>query len=373
MDLAEYLDGGVQDILETMGKFYLSHARGLKFLAGETASIARASRRRRKLEKDGLHVPLFLIASVASECNLNCAGCYARANGTIGPKAKERELSDETWGRIFDEAEQLGVSFALLAGGEPTMRRPVIQEAARHKSIVFPVFTNGLLIDEGYLELFDKNRNLIPVFSLEGDGMRTDARRGPGVAEAMRPKMAACKDRRILWGASITVTTENYDQVTSDEYVADLHELGCGLIVYVEYVPVDPSTRHLALGREMQEKLLERIAIMHADDAYRGTMMVSFPGSEEFMGGCLAAGRGFFHIAQDGAAEPCPFSPFSVANVREVGLEGALRSSFFERVQGIEGNYASSHEGGCTLFMHADEVEQAMEAAVAEALRTATV
>lgn len=366
MNLAAYLDGGVEDILDTMGKFYLSHRRGRAFLAREVVNYSRASRRRARLAGCGLHVPLFLIASIASECNLNCSGCYARANGTIGPEAKARELTDEQWGALFDEADELGVSFCLLAGGEPTMRRRVIEEAAKRSSILFPIFTNGLLLDEGYIDLFDEHRNLIPVFSIEGDGMRTDARRGPGVADRMRPKMADCKGRRILWGASITVTIENFDQVTSDEYVLDLHELGCGLIFYIEYVPVDPTTRHLALDRRRQELLLERIATLHADDAYRGTMMVAFPGSEEFMGGCLAAGRGFFHIAQDGSAEPCPFSPYSVANVCEVGLKGALSSSFFGRVQKIEGAYASSHEGGCTLFSHADEVVRAMEAALAE-------
>ncbi len=362
MNLAEYLDGGVQDILATMGKFYLSHPRGLAFLARETAHVASASRRRTQLAREGIHVPLFLIASIASECNLNCAGCYARLNGTVGPEAKQRELSAEQWNGVFDEAAEIGVSFILLAGGEPTLRTDVIESAARHSSIMFPVFTNGLLLDESYLELFDRNRNLVPVFSIEGDGMRTDARRGPGVAEALRPKMAACQQRRILWGASITVTTENFDQVTSDAYVANLHKLGCGLIVYVEYVPVDAQSKKLALDRTQQQKLLDRIDTMHASDAYRGTMMVSFPGSEEFMGGCLAAGRGFFHIAQDGSAEPCPFSPFSVANVREVGLRGALTSGFFERVQAIEGEHSAEHEGGCTLFLHADEVEAALRA-----------
>lgn len=366
MDLAAYLDGGVRDILDTAGKFYFSHPRGLKFLAATTTHIARASRRRRLLAKDGLQVPIFLIASIASECNLNCVGCYARKNGAIGPEAKTRELTDDEWRQVFDEAEELGVSFILLAGGEPTLRRPVIEEAARHKSIIFPVFTNGLLLDGDYLELFDNNRNMVPVFSLEGDGMRTDARRGPGVTDAMWPKMEACKQRRILWGASITVTTENIDLVTSDSYVASLHELGCGLIVYVEYVPVDSSTRDLALDREASELLLKRIDAMHSNDAYRGTMMVAFPGGEEIMGGCLAAGRGFFHIAQDGAAEPCPFSPFSVANVRDVGLKGALRSSFFKRVQTIENAYSNEHEGGCMLFMHADEVQAAVEQAIAE-------
>ena len=47
-------------------------------------------------------------------------------------------------------------------------------------------------------------------------------------------------------------------------------------------------------------------------------------------------------------------------NVAEVGLEGALRSRFFERVQAIEASHATEHEGGCTLFLHADEVEVAI-------------
>lgn len=360
MNLHAYIDKGISNILSAARTFYLTNPRGLAFLAAETTHVTRAKRRRDRLAREGVHVPVFLIASIASECNLDCAGCYARANGTVGPEAKRGELSDDEWAGVFDEAVDLGVSFMLLAGGEPTLRRPVIRSAAEHPAIVFPVFTNGLLLDDDYLELFDAHRNLVPVFSLEGDGMRTDARRGPGVAQALRPKMTACRDRRILWGASITVTTENMREVTSDSYVGALHELGCGLIVYVEYVPVDADTRELALGREGQQWLLGRIDRMRADDAYRGTIMISFPGNEERMGGCLAAGRGFFHIAQDGAAEPCPFSPFSVANVREVGLRGALESEFFSRVRRIEGTHADEHEGGCTLFLHADEVERAL-------------
>ena len=40
-------------------------------------------------------------------------------------------------------------------------------------------------------------------------------------------------------------------------------------------------------------------------------IVVSFPGDEKSSGGCLAAGRGFFHINSHGGAEPCPFSPYS--------------------------------------------------------------
>lgn len=361
MDVNAFLAEGVQDILATVGKFYLTFPRGLGFVAHQTTSIAAAARRRANHERNGLHVPVFLIASIASECNLNCEGCYARQNGTIGPAAKEKELSCDAWRQIFDEARDLGTAFILLAGGEPTLRRDVLTCAAARRDIVFPVFTNGLLIDDAYLDLFDQHRNLIPVFSIEGDGMRTDARRGPGVSQAIRARMAACQERRILWGASITVTTQNLTQVTDPAYVSDLHARGCGLIVYVEYVPVDAKTRPLALGLIEQRKLLAEVECLHANPAFRGTIMVSFPGSEERLGGCLAAGRGFFHIAQDGSAEPCPFSPFSVANVAEVGLEAALRSPFFERVRHIEAAHSFEHEGGCALFAHADEVRAAQE------------
>jgi MoaA/NifB/PqqE/SkfB family radical SAM enzyme len=49
-------------------------------------------------------------------------------------------------------------------------------------------------------------------------------------------------------------------------------------------------------------------------------IFISFPGDEKTSGGCLAAGRGFFHINSHGGAEPCPASPYSDINVRDSSL-----------------------------------------------------
>ena len=107
----------------------------------------------------------------------------------------------EQWDDIFAQAEDMGVGFILLAGGEPLMRPDVLKKAGMRKNILFPVFTNGTMInndtlprcaegeavsevpDKGeadrgtYLQLFMDNRNLLPVLSMEGDRQRTDARR----------------------------------------------------------------------------------------------------------------------------------------------------------------------------------------------------
>ena len=83
---------------------------------------------------------------------------------------------------------------------------------------------------------------------------------------------------------------------------------------------------------------------------------ISFPGDEKSSGGCVAAGRGFFHINSHGGAEPCPFSPYSDINVRNTSLNEALHSPLFTALQ--SGDLLSGdHNGGCVLFEKKNEVE----------------
>jgi len=61
-----------------------------------------------------------------------------------------------------------GIQFVLLAGGGPLIRQDVLAEAAQFGSILFPVFSNGTLIDQAFCGFLDKHRNLVPVLSMEG-------------------------------------------------------------------------------------------------------------------------------------------------------------------------------------------------------------
>ena len=75
---------------------------------------------------------------------------------------------------------------------------------------------------------------------------------------------------------------------------------------------------------------------------------ISFPGDEKSSGGCLAAGRGFFHINSHGGAEPCPFSPYSDINVKDTSLKEALQSELFTALRNSN-ILADDHIGGCVL------------------------
>lgn len=338
----------------------MGNRRGQSFVVHTLSALRKSAKVRSQYEQDGVHIPPFLIASIASSCNLRCSGCYARANGGCGNETVPQEMNADDWQRIFSEASGIGVSFILLAGGEPLLRRDIIRTAAQFQDIVFPVFTNGTMIDEEYMEFFDQHRNLIPVLSIEGDDIKTDARRGKGVSETVWHAARRLKEKGILFGASITVTKENKEDVTQNTFVRELQERGCGLVFFVEYVPVEAGTEHLVLDSQELLELQERIELLRTDKLNKGMIMLSFPGDEEAMGGCLAAGRGFFHINPNGGAEPCPFSPYSEMNLKEQTLLTVLQSAYFKRIREISAAESSEHSGGCTLFRYEKQVQHAL-------------
>jgi len=355
MELNDYMEQGVTLLKERVGRYYLHNAAGRRFLASFIPALARSAKLRRRRERQGGPVPMFLICSVTSRCNLHCAGCYARAGGLCSDAAVGRQLEAGEWRAVFQQAAQLGVSFILLAGGEPLLRRDVLEAAAELPNLAFPVFTNGTLLDADYLELFDAHRNLIPVLSVEGDAAATDARRGQGIAGQLEQTMAELKQRGILYAVSVTVTSDNLRSVATLAFLDGLRQQGCGILFLVEYVPAQPGTEHLALSAEEADWLNGQVARFR--NSLRDVCLFSFPGDEQFTAGCLAAGRGFFHINPYGGAEPCPFSPYSSLNVRSSSLRDVLASPFFAEARRI-GGAETEHQGGCTLFRHEEEIRR---------------
>lgn len=359
-DLHAYLAESIYNMMNHAHHHELANPRLTRFITRMMRVFRKSVRQRKKiLETEGVAVPPFLIASIATTCNLSCKGCYARENGIASEEAQKENLSAEQWRAIFDEAAALGVNFCLLAGGEPLTRRDVLDQAAQVKDIIFPVFTNGTLIGYQYIDLFKRRLNIIPVISLEGRTQRTDDRRGVGVYQRARMSMKMLERERLRFGVSFTVTTENYRDVTAVDFLRELRDLGAHLVFFVEYVPIEKDTQHLALTEKhvaKMETIVEKLR-KELDDV----IFLSFPGDEKALDGCMAAGRGFFHIGPDGAAEPCPFSPYSDSNVASLGLLGALKSPLFQRIRDTRA-LQWEHTGGCTLFEHRDEVEKMLQA-----------
>lgn len=353
-NLERYLTGGVENIVKGAIKATLKDPRESAFMVRYGLASKEAAKKRAAAEVKGEHIPPFLIASITSSCNLHCAGCYARHNHACTDEEATGQLTDEEWLAIFREAKELGVGFILLAGGEPMIRRDILKAAGKIPEIIFPIFSNGTLMDNEYIKLFDQCRNLIPVFSIEGREEKTDKRRGEGVYQHLISAMELMKANHLIFGSSVTVTTSNIHEVVSHEFLDNLQSRGCKVVFFVEFVPVTEESKELAPQDAEREFLSEQLIKLREE--YPEMLFISFPGDEKSSGGCLAAGRGFFHINSYGGAEPCPFSPYSDTNVRDTSLREALQSNLFLSLQ-KENLLSGEHSGGCVLFEQRSMVE----------------
>jgi MoaA/NifB/PqqE/SkfB family radical SAM enzyme len=309
-----------------------------------------AERKRRAWAEKGVQVPPMLIYSVTQACNLNCKGCYARALHV----SQKGELSSEAFAGLVDEAERIGISIIMLAGGEPLLRPELLDITRLHPRLIFPLFTNGLLLNnDEQLKKLKGQKHVIPILSLEGNALETNARRGMGVYENAWSIIGKLKQIHHFFGISITVDRGNFDLVTSAEYVAKMSALGSRIHFYVNYVPVTADTESQALTREQIDALPGILKVFRRRYA---AMFVGFPSGEEEFGGCLAAGKGFVHISAQGEVQPCPFSPFADVNLRDMPLIEALQSPLLNKVR--QGNEEGEESNGiCGLWQKREWVE----------------
>lgn len=308
----------------------------------------KAAKVREYWRSKGIEVPPLMIMSITRQCNLRCKGCYAMAHRV----ELENELEMERVGKIISEAAELGIRLVLIAGGEPLVRKDLLDVTGMYPGTIFPVFTNGLLLEERTLKILKKQKHVIPVLSLEGNSHYTDDRRGQGVYEALQGKMERLKQNRTFFGISLTITHSNYSTVTGETFTKKLIAMGCRLFFYVEYVPIKEETRELLLSHE-QRQTLQKLPALNQEKF--PALFIGFPGDESPYGGCLAAGRGFFHVSPSGNLEPCPFAPFSDTNLKETSLKEALKSNFLKTIR--ENHHKlTENEGGCALWSNRDWV-----------------
>ncbi|MDR0550905.1 MAG: radical SAM protein [Spirochaetaceae bacterium] len=344
LELADFLNRAQLALARQFLRMAHWNIKEIIFIARFMRHLRRPARLRRDAAAEGKPAPLFIIASITAQCNLRCAGCYHHALRGIA-KPETPALGAAEWGRIFDESRALGIKVVLLAGGEPLLRADALKEAAARRDMLFPVFTNGTLIDSVFLDFFDAHRNVPPVLSIEGGASFTDSRRGSGIHTQVSAAMAALKKRRVLFGVSVTVTRANSEAVVSQQFAAEVKAAGAGALVFVEYIPADGG--EAAMTAAEREALALQITVLRNQNP--SMLIILFPGDEAESGGCLAAGRGFFHISASGDAEPCPFAPQSDTNLRTAHLSAALAAPLFTSLR-ENGSLSALSAAPCRLL-----------------------
>jgi len=86
--------------------------------------------------------PYTLIAELTHRCPLRCPYC----SNPMDSVCSDTELDTETWFRVFDEADALGVVQVNLTGGEPLLREDLdrLVERAAERELYTNLITSGI-------------------------------------------------------------------------------------------------------------------------------------------------------------------------------------------------------------------------------------
>jgi len=315
--------------------------------------LKKAARLRNQWKEKGYTIPPILMHSITNECNLTCPGCYNKSFH----QSDGNELSDEKLWSLAAEAKELGISFFVIAGGEPFLRPVLLDIMKAYPEIIFLVFTNGTLIDDEMIKRFKKQKNVVPMISLEGNQQETDERRGEGTFELLQQTMAKMKKVGIFFGLSLTLVRKNFETITAEEFIAKCRKTGCRFFLFLEYTPTQEGTEDWVLTENQRSGVSDMMQHYHSKYS---SLFIAVPWDEDSVGGCLSAGRGFVHINAVGDLEPCPFAPFSDTNVRENSLKDALQSELCKKIRQIP-ELSKENGEGCILWKERELVKSLIE------------
>ena len=280
---------------------------------------------RKNREIYNCNIPWLILFDPTQACNMHCIGCWS---GTYGHKSN---LSFEEMDKIVTQGKELGAHLYMLTGGEPMVRKAdVLKLMEKHNDCQFAAYTNSTLIDQALCDELKRLGNMIFMVSIEGTPETNDSRRGEGHYDAVMKAMDLLKKNGLPFGTSICYTSKNIEAVTDEKFIRMLADKGAHFGFYFHYMPVGKNAApELMPSVEQRKEMVRKIRWIRSSECDIPFFPMDFQNDGEFVGGCIAGGRNYFHINANGDAEPCVFIHYSDTNIRDNSILEMLQSPLF--------------------------------------------
>jgi pyrroloquinoline quinone biosynthesis protein E len=270
--------------------------------------------------------PFGLLAELTYRCPLACAYC----SNPLELAAYDDELSTADWQRVFTEAAEMGVLQCHLSGGEPLLRRDLVDlvRTAAELGMYTNLVTSAIGLSRPRAEAL-KEAGLDHVqVSLQADEPATSDRIA-GIPSFERKLKAAAVVKDLGWPLTVNVVLhrQNIDRIA--EIVALVEELDADRVELA-------NTQYYGWGLRNRDALLpSKTQLARAEEVVRdararlgGRMEILYVLPDyysEYPKPCMGgwASRQLT-VAPNGDALPCPAAqtlPLPRASVREDSLE----------------------------------------------------
>jgi len=252
-------------------------------------------------------VPLSGNFALTHRCNLKCVHCYLGEQTDTG-KNLEKELNTSQWKHLIDEITRAGCLYLLITGGEPLLREDFneIYRHAKTNGLLVTLFTNGTLITEKTLALFDELPPRMVEVTLYGATQGT-YERITGVSGSFKKCMKGIrrlKDHQINVKLKTILMTINSHEFAGIEKVAK--EYGIKFRFDASIFPCidgDRSPIELRINAEdaVEKEFSDENRLQEWKDFF--VRMRDLPGSDKLYQ--CGAGLTHFHIDPYGNLQPC--------------------------------------------------------------------
>ena len=303
----------------------------------------------------GLHGLASISITPTVICNLHCDLCYNLPEIHWDPKeVLEREVMD----KVMTEGKAIGAYRYTFIGGEPLIRwRDIYELAKKHADVMVTIITNGLLLTDEMARLFADLGNIELSISIDGFQATHDKSRGEGTFDKVIAAMERYRDAGGMLVFSPTVTSVNYREIYSNQFIDLMVEKGCYMGYYHHYDMIGGQDRkHLLLDMEQLRWIDDRITdIVRTKNICLTDQVLS----RLFVGGCPAV-KDFIHVNHRGEVEACCMVPFAGMNIKNGSLIDAMKSPFFARLEKIEADNGGVKR--CLVGENTHVVEAAVKA-----------
>lgn len=260
--------------------------------------------------------PLKISMNLTKSCNLRCKQCFSDSGEIKAP-----ELTTEEMYKLFDNMRNNGTFFICIGGGEPFMRKDLLDilEYGKNKQLAISIVSNGLLLTKELIhELNQKELDTLWI-SLDGLESNHDYLRGTGTFEkAVESIKLLKKEFNSKIAIRISLSKRNISEYL--ELIKLAEELDVDIL---RFTPI------LSFGRARNEDLLitqdQYISFLNNIKTIESKVNIIYPNmpsskfwinTEDF--GCHC-GKEAVWIDELGNYSPCIFfgDEYIVGNIKE--------------------------------------------------------
>ena len=255
-------------------------------------------------------VPYYFSLEITKRCQARCAHCCAEAS----PKDKRPELTTEEVKSLILGARAIGSCFMIFNGGEPLLRRDLLElvRFAADNGFQTRLNTNGLLLNRKRVVALKKAGLRQCAVSLDSADPNThDRMRGvPGTQEKVLESLRLLRAARLDSVVYTFVSKRN--TMTDLRATIDLARRAGARSLYL--TPLIAAGRLRGeFGQTLDAQEMESIRRLQDSRLVHMEM-------PSRLSNCCAYRRFVIHITAQGDVTPCPFIPSALADVRKVSF-----------------------------------------------------